>query len=537
MNSADQEMLDAVNARACEIACASESAQSEKSQESDGQSLDKGFVLDRLRRNRVGDADLFCTLFRGKYIFVEEWGKWLYWAGHHWDLDMLSKRALADVERVCAAYQNAYAESNEPEGSPLHKLLKGRLERLRTAAGRKEVLECAISIDNPLTISIEDVDRQPYLMATPTGVIDLRTGECRPGKPEQYLLNSCPTPWTGLDTPSKNFQEYLLSCMNDDEEMKEFIIRLLGYGLLGEKHLHIWAIMYGPLSRNGKDTLMNTIKNILGKNLHVRIGTSLLVEQKFQQDAEKPQPALLALRGAKLAYASEANARQALDQAKIKDLTGGGYISARGITDKFVTEWKQSALLLLLTNYLPKLDTDDDGFNARTVCIEWPVKFVPNPTKPWERQIDYEMAKKLEAEASGILALMVRGCREVLQDGLRIPERVLAFTRDQFFLQDDIGRFLKECCEVEEPPTGGRDYTTRMASSELLKICNWWCKKVLGNSYPYTPKKFTPALEKKGIPSKKSSVMYYLGVSVKPEILDEYEDDLAEEKTKKGGAK
>lgn len=346
------------------------------------------------------------------------------------------------------------------------------------------------------------------------------------------MLNAIPTEWTGLDTPCPNFQHYLLSCMNGDQEMADFIVRLLGYGLLGDKFLNIWAIMYGPLSRNGKDTLMNTIKGILGDQIHARMGVSLLIEQKFPRDPSRPEPELLALRGARIAYASEANARQSLDQAKIKDLTGGGFITARGINDKYMTSWKQSALMILLTNYVPKMDTDDDGFNARTLFIEWPVKFVPNPTREWERQIDRHMGKKLEAERSGILALMVRGCMDVLANGLRIPEKVLRFTEAQMAAQDDIGRFLKECCLIEEPPTGSRDYETRTPAADLLKVCNWWCKKILGNSYPYTPKKFTPALEKKGIFTKKSSVMYYLGVVVKPEILEEYNDDLLEEQEK-----
>ena len=99
--------------------------------------------------------------------------------------------------------------------------------------------------------------------------------------------------------------------------------------------------------------------------------------------------------------------------------------------------------------------------------------------------------------------------------------------------QDDIGRFLKDCCELEEPPTGGREYATKTQAAELLKVCNWWCKKILGNSYPYSPKKFTPALEKKGIFTKKSSVTYYLGVVVKAEIMDEYDADLKAELEKK----
>ena len=522
-------MAAKVAARAAEIEAKAESRQADSKPEF---KLDKRFVLDCLSRNKVGDATLFCALFPGKYVFVQEWEKFLYWTGHYWEIDKRSRRALADAERLCQAYIDAWAEGGDEEGSPQHKLLMSRLRSLRGAPGRKELLECVTTIDNPPVISADELDQQPYLLATPTGVVDLRTGECSAGKPEQYLSSPCPTPWTGLDTPCPNFQKFLLTCMADDQEMADFLVRLLGYALLGEKHLHIWAIMYGPLSRNGKDTLMNVIKRVLGKRLHVRIPVAMLVEQKFQRDSSQPQADLMALRGTRIAYASEANSRQALDQAKIKDLTGGGYITARGITDKDMTEWRQSALMLLLTNYLPKINSDDDGFNARTICIEWPVKFVANPVKEYERQIDYNIAQKMEPEESGILALLVRGCMDVIANGLRIPEKVLRYTEEQIDSFDDIGKFLKECCDLEEPPTGGREYETRTAASELLKVCNWWCKKILGNSYPYTPKKFTPALEKKGIPTKKSSVMFYLGVTVKQEIMDEYSDDLAEAEEK-----
>lgn len=519
---------------AARAAAIEDKASAGSAQDKPVQKLDKNFVLECLRRNKVGDAALFCALFRGKYVFVQEWERFLYWAGNYWEVDKRSRLALADVERVCKAYQDAWAETNDDEGSPLHKLLTQRLRSLRGGPGRRELLECVTTIDDPPVIAAEQLDQQPYLLATPTGVVDLRTGDCSPGRQDQYLTAACPTPWKGLDAPCPTFRQYLLTCMADDQEMADFLVRLMGYALLGEKHLHVWAIMYGPLSRNGKDTLMNVMKHVLGRRLHVRIPVTMLVEQRFQRDSSQPQADLMALRGTRIAYASEANGRQALDQAKIKDLTGGGYITARGLTDKEMTEWKQSALLLLLTNYLPKLDASDDGFNARTICIEWPVKFVANPTKEYERPIDYNMAQRLEEEASGILALLVQGCRDVTQNGLRIPEKVLQFTREQIDSFDDIGKFLKECCELEDPPTGGREYQMRTAASDLLKVCNWWCRKVLGNSYPYTPKKFTPALERKGIFTKKSSVMYYLGVQVKEDIRREYDEDMSADQDKRG---
>lgn len=193
------------------------------------------FILDCLYRNRVGDAALFCELFRGKYIFVQEWEKFLYWTGQYWAVDMRNMRALADAERVCQAYIDACAKTNDPADSPLHKLLKKHVDALRSQRGRREMLDCVTTIDDAPVISAEQLDSQPYLLATPTGVVDLRTGDCSPGKPDQYLTSPCPTPWAGLDTPCPNFRHYLLTCMADDQEMADFIVRLLGYGLLGEK--------------------------------------------------------------------------------------------------------------------------------------------------------------------------------------------------------------------------------------------------------------------------------------------------------------
>lgn len=512
-----ESMAAAVEARAKQI-----QAQVPHTPEQKIKDLDTGFLRQCLSHNRIGDAALWVTLFGDKYVWIPEWRKMLVWGGHHWDIDPDNRSALADIERVCEAYEQLLGRLGADADEDLVKAVRKRCNVLRDRAGRDNLLACAVSIDHPPVISQTKLDCQPYLLATSTGVIDLRTADCAPGRQAQYLLNPCPTPWTGADTPCPTFNKYLLDCMDGDEEMAEFLVRLLGYGLLGEKHLSVWAIFYGPLSRNGKDTCMNILKHVLGPRLHVRINTQMLMEQKFARSSSQAEPDVMALRGARVAYASEASQKMAIDQAKVKDMTGGGYITARNNTDREMSEWKQSALMIMLTNFLPKLNTSDDGFLARTICIEWPVKFVPTPTKPWERQIDYGIGKRLEAEASGILARLVRGCQDVLANGLRIPEKVLRYTQEQMDAQDDIGRFLRECCELEEPPTGDRTWQTKIPVSEYLKVLNWWCKSQLGNAYDYTPKKVTPLLEKKGIPTHKSSVMHYLGLSVLPEVMDEY---------------
>jgi P4 family phage/plasmid primase-like protien len=247
-------------------------------------------------------------------------------------------------------------------------------------AGRDNLLDCVATIDEPLCIEGKELDQQEYLLACPNCVIDLRTGESSPGKPEQYILNACPTEWQGL-TPSRRFMDFLLSCMDGDAEMVSYILRLLGYGLLGRRDDHIWAIFHGPRGRNGKDTLMKILFAVLGSVLVIDVPTAMLMQQTFQRSGSQPEPDIMALRGAKIAFASEGEAGQKIAMSKLKKLTGGSIITARGINDKLMTSWKQTHLLFFLTNELPKMRSDDDAFWTRLHAVHWPI-----PSEQWRRQ-------------------------------------------------------------------------------------------------------------------------------------------------------
>ena len=201
-----------------------------------------------------------------------------------------------------------------------------------------------------------------------------------------------------------------------------------------------------------------------------------------------------------------------------------------------MTSWDQTHLLFFLTNELPRMKSDDDAFWTRLHAIHWPIRFVDKPQAPDERPRDPKMYAKLVEEGPGILARLVEGCMDYLQNGpgLNPPEKVTAYTAEQREQFDDIGAFLQDCCEREEPPTDGREWYTETAVSEFVATLNWWCKKTLGNTYGFSPKKVTQTLEKRGIPSKKSSVMFYKGVIIKSEIALEFAQAQDDEAKKSG---
>ncbi len=480
------------------------------------------FLLNCLFANRVGDATLYAALHRGKFLYIERWNCWMRWAGHHWEVDTNQRCSLAAIERICEEYQRIIIERELDSKDETYKLISRRLNTLREPSGRKNLLECAATIDDPLCIDGQEFDRQEYLLACSNGVIDLRTGQSSPGRPGDYILKNCPTEFHGISTLSPVFDQFLLSCFDGDAEMAAYILRLLGYGLLGLRDDHIWAIFHGPRGRNGKDTLMKICFDVLGEDLVTKIPTATLLQQTFQRSGGQPDPDILSLRGAKLAFANEAEANQKLAMSRIKELTGGSKLSARGITDKLFTKWDQTHLLFLMTNDLPKIKSDDDAFWTRVHAIHWPVRFVDRPVDPDERQRDPKMFAKLKLERSGILARLVQGAMDYLSQGLAPPEKVIAYTQEQREMFDDIGQFLADCCLREPTPRPGAKWQTRTQVADFVAICNWWLKETFGNPYPYSAKRVTQTLDKKGIHTIKSGPRHYLGVAVKPEVRAEY---------------
>ena len=61
---------------------------------------------------------------------------------------------------------------------------------------------------------------------------------------------------------------------------------------------------------------------------------------------------------------------------------------------------------------------------------------------------DHKLPEKLKAEAPGILAWAVRGAVKWYADGLAIPSRVEAVSKDYMSEHDDISMWIEECCET-----------------------------------------------------------------------------------------
>jgi putative DNA primase/helicase len=490
--------------------------------------ISSSFVRDCLRMNELGDGLLFRELHQGKFLFNKAMGEWMVWSGHCWDVDTmdLAKAAvekvvsmyLREAVRVSAEIRNCGDNESAKEASlkALRKELNARVSALRSTRRRNNCLGMAHTCDDALAIHGNEIDRQPWLLACPNAVIDLRSGEAHDGRPEEYLHKHGAAEWKGIDEPCQEWETFLAQILEEDHldpekdgrPMVEFLQRLLGHAIVGETSEHIFTVFEG-IGRNGKGTIQRLMIHVLG-NLAGPVRSEMLLDQSRNISSAGPTPDLMALRGLRVAFASETDEGCRVSASRVKWMTGGDELTGRNPHDKYEVTWTPTHSLFLMTNYRPSAPPDDFAFWQRMHLVPFKLSFVKRePGKKNERKADPELESRLMAEASGILAWLVRGCVRWQSIGLAPPPQVMEANKEYQENEDNVGAFIDYCCFVDKD----REDLITGATVLYEAFEAWWIKFV--SRYPLKQKKFGQAMRKKGFTSKKIGGIYnYYGIGL-----------------------
>jgi putative DNA primase/helicase len=317
------------------------------------------------------------------------------------------------------------------------------------------------------------------------------------------LLKSSPVEWQGIDAPCPVWEKSLLEIFSDNRALVDFFQRICGYALVGEVVQSILVVMAGR-GRNGKSMIIETISKVMGK-LSGAIRSEMLLEQFRVSNSAGPTPDIMALRGIRMAFASETDDGCKISPSRVKWLTGNDTITGRNPHDKYEVCFKPSHTLFLLTNHKPNAPADDFAFWERMVLFPFNLSFVDRePATENERKADPKLPKKLEEELPGILAWMVRGCLFWQEMGLRAPtvvkEAVQEYQRDVDLIAD----FIDECCIV------GPEYA--VGSTAAYQVFERWWKRNVNNT-PMKQKSFGTLMGKR-FERHKEGTMKYLGVGI-----------------------
>lgn len=479
--------------------------------------VDSKFVLECLGQNEVGDGRLFAALKQGEFIFNKRSGEWLQFKDHHWRRDIMGM-ALAAVEDVVARYlsEAPYIENliNEAAGAgdkgkmeffrgQQERLFK-RASRLRTDRGRRNCLACAHTRYEPAAVEGDEFDLDPWVIACKNGVVDLRTGILRPGRPDDFISRACPHEYRSVTDPAPEFLKFLDSTFNGDQDLIDFLQRFLGYMITGLTLQRKFLMLYGQ-GQNGKGILVETLLHVLGP-LARPIQSEMLLDQGRSRSAAGPSPDVMALKGLRIAFASETDEGRKFSSARLKWLTGGDSLVGRAPHAIHETCFLPSHSLVLSTNNKPSASSYDFAIWERMVLVPFKYSFVNRkPQADNEREADLFLQERLMKEASGILAWLICGCIKWQEEGLNPPrvilEAIAGYQRDENLLAD----WIEDCAEL--------DPNAKAQASDLYdSFSEWFIKNVSRKGF--SQRRFGRLMNAAGFQRMKSGTVQYTGLSL-----------------------
>jgi hypothetical protein len=272
--------------------------------------------LAELGETDTDNAQRFANRFGTKVISTPGHG-WLVFDGRRWRQDDVGQvielaketaRLIADESVHLQTDDARAARSRFAEQS----LGKGSLDRM---------VDLAKSL-----LAVEDarLDADPWLLNVENGTIDLKTGRRERHDPRDLLTKIAPV---RADRSAKCplFKKFLKRITGDDVKLRSFIQKAHGYSLTGITSEQVFFFIHGKSGENGKSTLVNLNRDMLG-DYGKHTPTDTLLTKQYDNNI----PADLArLDGVRMVTAIEANFNRHLDEAKIKAMTGGEPIVAR----------------------------------------------------------------------------------------------------------------------------------------------------------------------------------------------------------------
>ena len=327
--------------------------------------------------------------------------------------------------------------------------------------------------------------------------IDLRTGENRPARREDYSTKCSAVAPKEMATPL--WDSFIERITRGDPDLEAYLQRVAGYCLTGHTKEHALFFLYGT-GANGKSVFVNTLAGIWGD-----YAITAPADLCMASHGERHPTELARLRGARLVTATETTEGRRWDEAKIKMLTGGDTIAARFMRQDFF-EFEPHFKLVISGNHKPTLRSVDEAIRRRIHLIPFTVTIPPKERDP-------DLPDKLKAEWPGILAWAVRGCVEWRKQGLNPPKAVRTATDDYLAGEDALALWMEECCEA-----GADRFET---TGDLFATWKVWAERT--GEHVGTRKAFGQRLEERGLdPHRRNSGRGFLGLRIqRPNYYDD----------------
>jgi putative DNA primase/helicase len=424
----------------------------------------------------IANGIRFANDYRGRIIFVRDSEKvFTYNEQRGWvpisadKVIQLAKRVVSRMRQEAAlAFQNEQPDAKELMAEVLRssteRVLASMISMARTEPG--------------MSVSMAELDADPYLLGVMNGVVNLRTGTLEKPSPSLLVTKRANVTFDA-SVSGATFEAFLRSVVPDDEE-REFLICWLGYVLSGLVTEQYFLFIHGK-GANGKSVLAEFIAWLLGEYA-LRIDTQMLMKQNRSSQAASPD--IVNLAGRRLVYCSETTDGQRLDDARVKELTGGDTLQGRELYARSPVTFSPTHKLLMIGNHTPIVQDDSDGMWRRIKTLLFPSQF-----QPGDDGYDPDILAKLKADGPSALNVLLRGFAQFQRSGIQIPESMTRATQQYRDDQDLFGQWLEDNCAIDSNSTTSKE--------DLYRNYKWWSDSC--GVRPLARQRFSRRLTERGL--------------------------------------
>lgn len=361
-------------------------------------------------------------------------------------------------------------------------------------------IQSAMQASKPMVeIDQNDLDKDENYLNCPDGTYDMAHGMLGKHDHDSDDLITKITAASPGDEGSSLWQETLETIFQGDQELIDYVQRIVGLAAIGEVYQEAMIIAYGDGS-NGKSTFWNTIAAVMGSYAGLISADALTVGCK-----RNVKPELAEVKGMRLLIASELEEGQRLSTSIVKQLCSTDLIEGeKKYKDPF--KFRPTHTLVLYTNHLPRVGATDTGIWRRLIVIPFNARITGNSDIK-------NYSKYLVANAApAIMKWIIQGAQKAIRDNYRlkapkcVQEAIARYKADN----DWMSHFLDECCETGEG--------LKEKSGELFAAYRAFCSRT--NDFCRSTAEFYTSLEQRGFYRQRTNTgKFVLGLRLVEEQL------------------
>lgn len=412
--------------------------------------------------------------------WCEDLGTWLAWDGSKWVMD---RKGGSFAHQYIECVLNGIREAARSAGEKDKAAWKWYFDS--QSSGHISAMKSIAKTLEGMGITTDDLDADPYLLNTPGGMIDLKSGSTLPHDPKRLCTKSTRvSPDTGVS--AEEWRQFVFRICAERDELYRYLKSAGGYSLTGSVGEQKLFFCHGS-GANGKTTFLEVLLSLLG-DYGTTTGTETLLASRTVNPTTEYE--LARLKAARMVTADETGKGRRLNEERVKILTGGGTITGRFPYGKPFT-YRPEFKLWLSSNHKPDIRGTDHGIWRRIRLIPFDVEI------PRDEIIQDFDRLLVEREGPGILAWFIAGCADWAKYGLATADSVDSATQLYREEMDTLATFLSECVEFDEDPD------VFCETSTLYKVYRAWAER--SGESPVSLMRFSLDLKARGFVRDKGS--------------------------------